>query len=63
MLLFIRPFKVGDFIETAAGSGTVDEIGMFMTCMHTSQGILVAVPNSKIWSGRPYGRIWDEAGT
>ena len=28
MLLFIRPFTTGDFIETAAGSGTVDEIGL-----------------------------------
>lgn len=50
MLLFIRPFKIGDIIETAAGSGTVDEIGMFMTRMHSAQGIYLAVPNSKIWS-------------
>ncbi len=50
MLLFLRPFKVGDFIETSAGSGTVDEIGMFMTRMRTPQGLFVAVPNSKIWS-------------
>lgn len=50
MLLFLRPFKIGDFIETAAGSGTVDEIGMFMTLMRTPQGLFVAVPNSKIWS-------------
>ncbi len=51
MLLFLRPFKVGDFIETGEGSGTVQEIGMFMTLMRTSQGLFVAVPNSKIWSG------------
>lgn len=50
MLLFIRPFTVGDYIETAAGSGTVEEIGLFMTRMRTPQGIFVAVPNSKIWS-------------
>lgn len=50
MLLFLRPFKVGDFIETSAGSGTVQEIGMFMTRMRTSQGLFVAAPNSKIWS-------------
>ncbi len=50
MLLFLRPFKIGDFIETAAGSGTVSEIGMFMTLMRSSQGLSVAVPNSKIWS-------------
>jgi small conductance mechanosensitive channel len=50
MLLFLRPFKVGDFIETAAGSGTVDEIGMFVTEMRTAQGLYLSVPNSVIWS-------------
>ncbi len=51
MLLMIRPFQVGDFIEAGGASGTVDEIGLFMTRMHTPQGIFVAVPNSKLWSG------------
>ena len=50
MLLFIRPFKVGDVVECAAGTGTVDEIGMFMTRMHTAQGLYIVVPNSNIWS-------------
>lgn len=50
MLLFLRPFKIGDFIEGASVSGTVDEIGMFMTRMRTAQGLFIAVPNSKIWS-------------
>ncbi len=51
MLLFLRPFKIGDFIETAAGTGTVDEIGMFVTEMRTAQGLYVSVPNSEIWAG------------
>lgn len=51
MLLFLRPFKIGDFIETAAGTGTVDEIGMFVTEMRTPQGLYLSVPNSKIWAG------------
>lgn len=50
MLLFLRPFTAGDSIETAAGSGSVDEIGLFMTQLRTAQGVFVAVPNSKIWS-------------
>ncbi|GAB4235368.1 MAG: mechanosensitive ion channel [Methyloligellaceae bacterium] len=50
MLLFLRPFKAGDFIETSAASGTVSEIGMFMTRLNTAQGIHIAVPNSRIWS-------------
>lgn len=54
MLLLLRPFRVGDFVEAGSVSGTVDEIGMFMTRMHTAQGIFVAVPNSSIWSGTIY---------
>ena len=50
MLLFLRPFKAGDFIETGAGSGTVDEIGLFVTQMRTAQGLYVSIPNSKLWS-------------
>lgn len=52
MLLIIRPFKVGDFIETSDASGTVDAIGFFMTRMHRVDNIFVAVPNSNIWSGK-----------
>lgn len=51
MMLMLRPFRVGDYIEAGGVGGTVDEIGMFMTRMHTAQGIFVAVPNSAIWSG------------
>lgn len=50
MLLIIRPFKRGDYIEAGGASGTVDEIGLFMCRMHTVQGLFVAVPNSMIWS-------------
>ncbi len=50
MLLLLRPFHRGDYIDTGAGSGTVDEIGLFMTRMHTPQGIFIAAPNAKIWA-------------
>lgn len=50
MLLMLRPFQVGDFISTSAGSGTVEEIGIFITTLRTAQGIYVAAPNSQIWS-------------
>ena len=50
MLLLLRPFQVGDYIDTGGGSGTVKEIGLFMTRMATPQGLFVAVPNSEIWS-------------
>lgn len=49
MLLSFRPFEVGDFIMFDKTVGIVDEIGLFMTKMHTLQNIYTIVPNSKIW--------------
>ncbi len=50
MLLFLRPFKVGDYIDAEGIAGTVDEIGLFNTELTTFDGIYRAVPNSQIWS-------------
>jgi len=49
MLLGLRPFKVGDFVEIGGTSGIVDEIGLFTTKMHTADNIGVHMPNSSIW--------------
>lgn len=50
MLLILRPFQVGDWIEAAGKSGTAEEIGLFMTKLKDFEGMFVAVPNSKIWA-------------
>jgi len=50
MLLILRPFQVGDWIEAAGKSGTAEEIGLFMTKLKDFEGMYVAVPNSKIWA-------------
>ncbi len=50
MLLILRPFRVGDSVRVAGESGTVDEIGLFMTRLHTPDNIFIAVPNAKIFS-------------
>lgn len=49
MLLFLRPFKVGDWMETGSVSGTVNEIGLFSTVINTFDNIYISVPNSSIW--------------
>ncbi|MBT6256488.1 MAG: mechanosensitive ion channel [Alphaproteobacteria bacterium] len=49
MLLFLRPFKVGDWMETGTVSGTVNEIGLFSTIINTFDNIYISVPNSSIW--------------
>ena len=50
MLLLLRPFRVGDWIETNSISGTVREIGLFATQIDTFDNIYITVPNSSIWS-------------
>jgi small conductance mechanosensitive channel len=50
MLLLLRPFGVGDWIEANGISGTVREIGLFATQIDTFENVYISVPNSSIWS-------------
>ncbi len=49
MLLFLRPFNVGDYVDAGGIAGTVVEIGLFNTEIKTNIGLALIVPNSKIW--------------
>lgn len=50
MLLVLRPFRVGHFVEVAgARQGIVREIGLFTTLMVTRDGVYVSIPNSEIF--------------
>ncbi len=59
MLLFLRPLEVGEYIESDGVAGTVDEIGVFTTQLHTFDGVFVAIPNSQLWNKtiRNYSRL------
>ena len=53
MLLWLRPFRVGDYVEVVAGnaiSGTVKEVGLFACQIESFDGILIFAPNSSIWN-------------
>jgi len=49
MLLFFRPFKVGDYVEAGGKAGTVKAIDLFMTEFATPDNVRILVPNGKIW--------------
>ena len=51
MLLILRPFRVGHFINAGGQTGTVREIGLFTTLMTTRDLVFVSVPNSTIFGG------------
>ena len=50
MLLFLRPFRIGDWVEAAGVSGSVREIGLFTTTIDTFDNVFISIPNSSIWS-------------
>lgn len=50
MLLFLRPFQVGDYIDAEGQAGTVEEIGLFVTQLTTFDGVYRSVPNARLWN-------------
>ncbi len=52
MLLWLRPFNVGDFIEVDGEKGTVQELGLFGTFFTTIEGVFEFVPNGELWNKR-----------
>jgi small conductance mechanosensitive channel len=63
-LMVLRPFKVGDSIESGSVSGTVQEIGLFSTTLLTADNVPTYVNNSRImgdtlrnFSDAPHRRV------
>ena len=50
LLVFFRPFKVGDFIEISKQNGTVEDIQILFTVLKTSSGQQVTIPNNQFLS-------------
>jgi small conductance mechanosensitive channel len=49
IILLLRPFKKGDFIECGSVMGSVREMGLFATIMETADGVYISAPNSSLW--------------
>lgn len=48
LMIIFKPFKVGDFIEGAGVTGTVEEIQIFTTQLKTPDNKTIIVPNAKM---------------
>lgn len=51
MLLFNKPFKVGDYIEAQSNAGTVRNIGILYTMMTTPDNKTIYIPNGPLSTG------------
>ena len=52
ILIFERPFRIGDFVELADKKGRVKDIGIRSSKLVTQQGSEVIIPNGDLLSGR-----------
>lgn len=48
VLIFLRPFKVGDYINVQSATGTVTEINLFVTVLNTLGNETLFIPNNQI---------------
>jgi small conductance mechanosensitive channel len=51
LMILFKPFKVGDFIDGAGVTGTVEEIQIFTTSLKTPDNKVIIVPNGSLVSG------------
>lgn len=51
MILLLRPYRIGDYIEAQGQAGTIKEITLFNTVILTVDNKTIYVPNSTISSG------------
>ena len=49
-LVFLRPFKVGDFVSAGGITGTVEAVGLFGTTINTPDNVVTIVGNNKVFS-------------
>ena len=51
LILLLKPYKVGDFIEAQGFSGTVKEIQIFNTIINTGDNKSITIPNGGLSTG------------
>jgi len=51
MILLLRPYRVGDYVEAQGQAGTIKEISLFNTIITTVDNKTIYVPNSSISTG------------
>ena len=49
IIIILRPFKKGEFIECGPVMGLVEEMGLFSAILKTPDGVFISAPNSSLW--------------
>ena len=67
LILLLKPYRIGDYIEAQGFAGTVKEIQIFSTLITTADNKVIIIPNGPLstssinnWSRQSYRRVsWD----
>ncbi|CUX96935.1 small-conductance mechanosensitive channel MscS [Candidatus Doolittlea endobia] len=51
LLVIFRPLKVGEYVDLGGAVGTVNQVHIFTTTLHTTDNKIIVVPNGKIIAG------------
>lgn len=51
LILFIKPYKIGDYVEFGGYAGTVKEIQIFSTIINTVDNKSIIIPNGQLSTG------------
>ena len=49
MIIFFRPYKIGDYVEVAGVAGSVKDITLFYTELNTPDNRQIIIPNGQSW--------------
>ncbi len=50
MILWLRPFRAGDYIDADGTAGTVKQVGLFTSELESWDGLYLFVPNAQLWN-------------
>lgn len=63
-MMFLKPMKVGDFVTVAGVTGTVREVGLFVTAIDTPDNVKTMIGNAKVfgdtmsnYTANPFRRV------
>ena len=48
MIMILRPFHIGDFVEIDGNSGTIKDVGIFYTVITTPDNKVITIPNGTV---------------
>lgn len=50
MIIFLRPYRIGDYVVIAGAEGIVEDVNIFFTTLRSLESSRILVPNREVWN-------------